>query len=114
MIWQIFHENDGLDWQSNPSAPIPQSLKKDLQSQSKSKIGRILDFFNHPIQSFQPLDAHLLLYKSSYYKVPEEKRCFILWGLWAYVGYVLIGTTRHQKMDWSIYQLRGPKEMVYL
>ena len=48
-------EGYGLDWQSNPSTTIPQSLKEDLQSKSKSKIERILDFFNHPIQSFQPL-----------------------------------------------------------
>ena len=47
-------EGYGLDWQSNPSTTIPQSLKDDLQSKSKSKIERILDFFNHPIQSFQP------------------------------------------------------------
>ena len=45
-------EGYGLDWQSNPSTTIPQSLKEDLQSKSKSKIERILDFFNHPIQSF--------------------------------------------------------------
>ena len=48
-------EGYGLDWQSNPSTTIPRSLKDDLQSKSKSKIERILDFFNHPIQSFQPL-----------------------------------------------------------
>ena len=46
-----------LDWQSNPSASIPQSLQKDLQSKSKSKIERILDFFNPPIKLFRPLHA---------------------------------------------------------